>query len=232
MMLNVRLPVIFLSVFFFIFFSAYAPAFQVDTLSKIITKDDDSLILTGDTGREYLYTSLSRVRVDRAGNIHEDLLAPEDIENWPVIVEPGEMILDQGDEVRVRINRNGPQNQNDIVLGLSFIPESTTNNSAKGSGLQISVGYKAWLFIPGKAPLSGDVTAYRKATKIVIDNATNKILKIMVHSANDSGIDNNTVNSLMSLPGTKKEINATKSKFTLDIYEIDSMQKKIKELTL
>lgn len=227
-MINVRLVAIFLS----IFFSACTPAFQVDTLSKIITKDDDSLVLTGDTGREYLYTSLSRVRVDHAGNIHEDPLAPEDIESWPVIVDPGEVILDQGDEVRVRINRNGPQDQDDIVLGLSFIPESTVNNKAKGSGLQVSVGYKAWLFIPGNAPLSGDVTAYRKANKIVIDNSTNKILRIMVNGDNSSGISNATDNTLMSLPGTKKEIDATKGKLILDIYGIDSAKKKIKELTL
>lgn len=227
-MINVRLPVIFLS----IFFSAYAPAFQVDTLSKIISKDDDSLILTGDAGREYLYTSLSRVRVDRVGNIHEDLLAPENIENWPVIVEPGEVILDQGDEVRVRINRNGPQDQDDVVLGLSFIPEHTINNRAKDSGLQVSVGYKAWLFIPGKAPLSGDVTAYRKTNKIIIDNTTNKILRIMVHGDNGSGSGDGTDNSLMSLPGTKKEIDATKGKLILDFYGIDSAQKKVKELTL
>ncbi|EAN5735412.1 hypothetical protein EJD04_21860 [Salmonella enterica] len=227
-MINVRLPVIFLS----IFFSAYAPAFQVDTLSKIISKDDDSLILTGDAGREYLYTSLSRVRVDRMGNIHEDLLAPENIENWPVIVDPGEVILDEGDEVRVRINRNGPQDQDDIVLGLSFIPERTINNRAKGSGLQVSVGYKAWLFIPGQAPFRGDVTAYRTATKIVIDNNTNKILRIMVHGDNSLVSDNGTDNSLMSLPGTKKEIDAIKGKLILDVYRIDGAQGKIKELTL
>ncbi|EHL4433048.1 hypothetical protein KDP88_002695 [Salmonella enterica] len=228
MMINVRLPVIFLS----IFFSAYAPAFQVDTLSKIISKDDDSLMLTGDTGREYLYTSLSRVRVDRVGNIHEDLLAPENIENWPVIVDPGEVILDQGDEVRVRINRNGSQGQDDIALGLSFIPERTINNRTKGSGLQVSVGYKAWLFIPGKAPLSGDVTAYRKANKIIIDNTTNKILRIMVHGDNSSGSGDGTDSNLMSLPGTKKEIDATKGKLILDFYGIDNAQKKVKELTL
>ncbi|ECI0840258.1 hypothetical protein AU892_24255 [Salmonella enterica subsp. diarizonae] len=227
-MINVRLVAIFLS----IFFSACAPAFQVDTLSKIITKDDDSLVLTGDTGREYLYTSLSRVRVDHAGNIHEDPLVPEDIESWPVIVDPGEVILDQGDEVRVRINRNGPQDQDDIVLGLSFIPESTTNNKAKGSGLQVSVGYKAWLFIPGNAPLSGDVTTSRKANKIVIDNTTNKILRIMVNGDNSSRISNATDNTLMSLPGTKKEIDVTKGKIILGIYTIDSTKKKIKELTL
>ncbi len=227
-MINIRLSVIFLS----IFFPVCSSAFQVDTLSKIISKDNDSLILTGDTGREYLYTSLSRVRVDRGGNIHEDLLDPEDIENWPVIVDPGEVILDQGDEVRIRINRNGPQSPDDIVLGLSFIPENTTNNSAKGSGLQISVGYKTWLFIPGKKPLRGDVTAYRKATKIVIDNNTNKILRIMVHGDNSSGSDNGTDNSLISLPGTKKEIDAIKGKLILDFYGIDGAQEKIKELTL
>lgn len=227
-MINVRLAGIFLS----IFFSACAPAFQVDTLSKIITKDDDLLVLTGDSGREYLYTSLSRVRVDHAGNIHETPLSPEDIEGWPVIVDPGEVILDQGDEVRVRINRNGPQSQDDIVLGLSFIPEIITNNKTKGSGLQVSVGYKAWLFIPGNTPLSGDVTAYRKANKIVIDNATNKILRVMFHGDNISGGSNITDNSLMLLPGTKKEIDATKGKFILDIYGIDSAKKKIKELIL
>lgn len=228
MMINVRLAVISLS----IFFSAYVSAFQVDTLSKIITKDDDSLVLTGDTGREYLYTSLSRVRVDHAGNIHEDPLAPEDIEGWPVIVDPGEVILDQGDEVRVRINRNGPQDEDDIVLGLSFIPESTTNNSAKGSGLQISVGYKTWLFIPGKAPLKGDITAYRKENKVVIDNSTNKIMRIMVHGDTSTGNGNVTDNTLISLPGTKKEIDVTKDKLILGIYTIDSTKKKVKELTL
>ncbi|HFW3090908.1 TPA: hypothetical protein ACIBE3_004583 [Salmonella enterica subsp. enterica serovar Reading] len=201
-------------------------------MAKIISKDDNSLILTGDTGREYLYTSLSRVRVDSAGDIHEDLLEPEDIENWPVIVEPGEVILDQGDEVRVRINRNGPQNQDDIVLGLSFIPERTTRKRGGGSGLQIAVGYKTWLFIPGSAPLKGNVTARRKSDQIIIDNATNKILRIMIRGENSDDSGNATDNSLMSVPGTTKEINATKGKLVIDIYGIGSAHNKIKELTL
>ncbi|EEC2776983.1 hypothetical protein CDA89_25500, partial [Salmonella enterica] len=101
-------------------YSITASAFQVDTLSKVIVKDNESLVVTGDTGREYLYTSLSRVYVDSAGNIQETLLSPDDVENWPLIVEPGEIILDRGDDVRVKINRNGQQLPEDTVLGLSF----------------------------------------------------------------------------------------------------------------
>ncbi|EAU3478339.1 hypothetical protein D8T09_27715, partial [Salmonella enterica] len=136
-------------------YSITASAFQVDTLSKVIVKDNESLVVTGDTGREYLYTSLSRVYVDSAGNIQETLLSPDDVENWPLIVEPGEIILDRGDDVRVKINRNGQQLPEDTVLGLSFIPENVKKNEQKGSGLQMSVGYKTWLFIPGTSKLRG-----------------------------------------------------------------------------
>ncbi|EJB1614790.1 hypothetical protein MUI22_005063, partial [Salmonella enterica] len=139
-------------------YSITASAFQVDTLSKVIVKDNESLVVTGDTGREYLYTSLSRVYVDSAGNIQETLLSPDDVENWPLIVEPGEIILDRGDDVRVKINRNGQQLPEDTVLGLSFIPENVKKNEQKGSGLQMSVGYKTWLFIPGTSKLRGKVS--------------------------------------------------------------------------
>lgn len=226
-MINVRFTVILFSVFF----SVCAPAFQVNTLTKIISEDNDSLILTGDAGREYLYTSVSRVRTDRAGNIHEDLLEPDDIENWPVIVEPGEVILDQGDEIRVRINRNGPQNQDDIVLGLSFIPESTTDNSTKGSGLQIAVGYKTWLFIPGKAPLKGHMTAFREGGKLVIDNMTNKILRIIPGGCAKNSKEECT-GALISLPQTQKRIDNTDSVRSLDIYLIGDSQKKIEVIKL
>ncbi|EJG5422732.1 hypothetical protein NAD24_004857, partial [Salmonella enterica] len=138
-------------------YSITVSAFQVDTLSKVIVKDNESLVVTGDTGREYLYTSLSRVYVDSAGNIQETLLSPDDVENWPLIVEPGEIILDRGDDVRVKINRNGQQLPEDTVLGLSFIPENVKKNEQKGSGLQMSVGYKTWLFIPGTSQLRGKV---------------------------------------------------------------------------
>ncbi|HIC6969603.1 hypothetical protein ACQSET_22210 [Salmonella enterica] len=211
--------------FVVIAYSAPGSAFQVDTLSKIITKDNESLLLTGDTGREYLYTSLSHVQVDSSGKIMETYLSPEDIENWPVIVEPGEVVLDKEDEVRVRINRNGQQSQEDIVLGLSFIPESTKDKEKKGFGLQMSVGYKTWLFIPGSSQLTGSVSAYRKGDKIFINNSTNKILRVVVNSNKDSnGI-------FMSIPGAKKEFDSVKGNFILDFYLADKSEK-IKEIKL
>lgn len=215
-----------------IIFPAFTRAFQVDTLSRIMTTDHDYLLLTGDSGREYLYTELSRVKVDRAGNINETPLTPEHIQDWPVIVDPGEIVLDQGDEVRVRINRNGPLRQDDIVLGLSFIPESAAGKEKSGSGLQIAVGYKVWLFIPGTAPLRGDVTASRQGDKIVINNATNKILRVAVSYCSSPGAGKCDDNSIISLPGTRKTLNATEGKYVLDVYGTDRMQKKIKVITL
>lgn len=215
-----------------IIFPSFTRAFQVDTLSKIMTTDHDYLLLTGDSGREYLYTELSRVQVDSKGNIHETPLTPEHIQNWPVIVAPGEVVLDQGDEVRVSINRNGPQRQQDIVLGLSFIPESAADKEKRGAGLQIAVGYKVWLFIPGTAPLKGEVTASRRGDKIVINNATNKILRVAVSHCSDPGVGKCDHNNIISLPETRKALDATEGKYVLNIYGTDRMQKKIKVITL
>ncbi|EBH8950664.1 hypothetical protein MVS59_004377 [Salmonella enterica] len=200
-------------------------AFQVDTLSKIIAKDSESLVVTGDTGREYLYTSLSRVQVDSAGNIQEFLLSPEDVENWPVIVEPGEIIIDRGDDVRVKINRNGQPLLEDTVLGLSFIPEHAKVNEQKGSGLQMSVGYKTWLFIPGTSQLRGKISAYRNGDKIFINNSTNKILRVVFNG------DKNENGLFMSLPGTKKEFDSIKGEGVIDFYLVDKSER-IKEIKL
>ncbi|ECF6065600.1 hypothetical protein FNO09_13230 [Salmonella enterica subsp. diarizonae] len=215
-----------------IIFPAFTRAFQVDTLSRIMTTDHDYLLLTGDSGREYLYTDLSRVQVDSEGNIHETPLTPEHIQDWPVIVDPGEIVLDQGDEVRVRINRNGPQRQDDIVLGLSFIPESAAVKEKRGSGLQIAVGYKVWLFIPGTAPLRGNVTASRQGGKIVVNNTSNKILRVAVSHCSGPGAGKCDDNSIISLPGTRKAFDATEGKYVLNVYGTDRMQKKIKVITL
>ncbi|EEG7923220.1 hypothetical protein NF163_003188 [Salmonella enterica] len=206
-------------------YSIPGSAFQVDTLSKIIAKENESLVVTGDTGREYLYTSLTRVYVDSAGNIQETLLSPDDVENWPVIVEPGEIILDRGDNVRVKINRNGQQLPEDTVLGLSFIPEIAKKNEQKGSGLQMSVGYKTWLFIPGTSVLRGKVSAYRNGNKIFISNSTNKILRVVINS------DKNENGLFISLPGTKKEFDSIKGEEVVDFYLVDRSEK-IKEIKL
>ncbi|EAW1164912.1 hypothetical protein PX617_005042 [Salmonella enterica subsp. enterica] len=206
-------------------YSIPGSAFQVDTLSKVIAKDNESLVVTGDAEREYLYTTLSRVYVDSAGDIQETLLSPDDVENWPLIVEPGEIILDRGDDVRVKINRNGQQLAEDTVLGLSFIPENVKKNEQKGSGLQMSVGYKTWLFIPGTSQLRGKVSAYRNGDKIFISNSTNKILRIVINS------DKTENGFFMSLPGTKKEFVSIRGEEVIDFYLVDKSGK-IKEIKL
>lgn len=208
-----------------------ARAFQIDTLTRVIDKDNEYLEITGEHDREYIYTQLTQIFTDNKEGIREIPLNPEQVSAWPVIVEPGEIVLDNGDKVRVRITRNGPRRDEDIVLGLAFIPEKVSGKSAKSLGLQISVGYKAWLFIPGKAPLQGLVTAHKENGKLVIDNATNKILR-MVPGGCDAGIKEECAGSVISLPGLRKQITVAEGVRTLDIYMIDDSQEKIKVITL
>ncbi|HFW3091205.1 TPA: hypothetical protein ACIBE3_004914 [Salmonella enterica subsp. enterica serovar Reading] len=220
------------TVLIFLFFSVPAArGFQIDTLTRVINKDNEYLEITGDHDREYIYTRLTQVFPDNKGGLREVPLDPGQVSSWPVIVEPGEIVLDKADQVRVRIMRNGPQQDEDRVLGLAFIPENVSGKTGRNSGLQISVGYKAWLFIPGKSPLKGQVTAVRENGKLIIDNMTNKILRIV-----PGGCAGNRKyecsGAVISLPQTRKQIDDTDSIRSLAIYLIGNSQKKIKVITL
>ena len=212
-------------------FSGNSVAFKVDSLSKVIDSDSQFFTLTGESEREYIYTYLTRVTADAKGKISETPVAPEKVSQWPVFIDPGEIILDKGDEVKVRISRNEISLQDDIVMGLSFIPESSSLKSSDTSGLQVAVGYKAWLFIPGKSPMTGDVRAYRTPGHIKIVNSSNKILRVMVDDCQQS-TQQSCQGAVMTLPGTEKMVSASGNKVILNIYMIDSNQKQIKEITL
>lgn len=208
-----------------------ARAFQTDTLTRVIDKDTQYIEITGEHDREYIYTQLTQVLTDKQDGLREVPVNPEQVSSWPVIVEPGEIVIDKADKIRVRITRNGPQQDEDRVSGLAFIPENVHGKQIQRSGLQISVGYKVWLFIPGKAPLKGQITAFRKDGKVIIENMTNKIVRIVP----DGCAENNKSEcsgTVISLPQTRKQLETAEHVRTLDIYLINDSQKKIKVITL
>lgn len=208
-----------------------AQGFEVDTLMKVVTKENEYLEITGQQEREYIYTQLTQVVSDKNGGLQEIPFEPGKVSDWPVIVEPGEIVLDKRDKVRVRINRNGPRRECDIVLGLSFIPEKISVKSSGDTGLQISVGYKSWLFIPGKSKLKGQVTASRKNGFVVIENMTNKILRL-IPAGCGAGLKGSCNGSVISLPGTIKKIETMDGVRTLNVYLIDDSQNMVKVIAL
>lgn len=214
-----------------LFFVHSVQAFKVDTLSKIVSRDKEYIILSGEGSREFVYTSLTHARTNQQGEIYEEQLDPSMVSEWPVIIEPGEVILDNYDEVRLKITRNSSVLHDDTVIGLSFIPDKVKASETKDSGLQLSVGYKTWLFLPGTSSLTGDVSVSRKNNDAVINNDTNKILRVVVDNCGKERSDSCS-GMVMSLPGTKKIINTPGEQLHLEFYTIDEKQKKIKELTL
>lgn len=213
------------------FIMSDARAFQIDTLTRVIDKDTQYIEITGEHDREYIYTQLTQVLMDKQDGLREVPVNPEQVSSWPVIVEPGEIVIDKADKIRVRITRNGPQQDEDRVSGLAFIPEKVHDKQIQRSGLQISVGYKVWLFIPGKASLKGQITAFRKDGKVIIENMTNKIVRIVPDGCAEKNKSecNGTV---ISLPQSSKQLEAAEHVRTLDIYLINDSQKKIKVITL
>lgn len=209
-------------------------AFQVSTLYKVINQDDHNYItLTGDNPyREYIYTTLSRVTVTKNGELSEEALKPEEVAQWPVIVEPGEIVLDTGEDVRVNITKNMKTPAEDSVLGVAFIPEpAQAHSDKKNTGLHMAIGYKTWLFIPGTAPLVGNISATRKGEQVLIQNQTNKILRVTI----DNCTKVNTVpchGFVFSLPNTTKSIAVKENKATLSMYTITTTPEKLKEVIL
>lgn len=206
-------------------------SFQIDTLSRVINNDTEYLEITGDNEREYIYTQLTQVFTNKKDGFREELLNPEFISSWPVIVEPGEIVLDKYDKIRIKITRNVQQQDEDTIVGLSFIPDNVSRKLNKDSGLNISIGYKAWLFIPGKSPLRGQVTAFKNNGKLVINNMTNKILRIVLDGCKKD-VRQQCNGSVISLPTTTKEIDVTENIRLLDIYLINDIQKKVRTITL
>ncbi|EKN3347920.1 hypothetical protein NE897_10310 [Yersinia ruckeri] len=213
--------------------SLNAYAFKVDSLLKVMDDKDNNIILSSDRadGREFIHVNLSAIIMSGENKWKEIPLDPNNVSTWPVLIEPGEIVLDAGDEVRVKIIRNTAYQPDDRVIGVSFIPDPESMK-INNSSLQVSVGYKTWLVIPGTNKFTGDINAKRDGQKITINNTSNKIIRVLPQDCASSG-PSECLSNIISLPGTTKEIDAESSvSTTLSFYDFSELSKKIKEVTL
>lgn len=213
--------------------SLHVHAFKVDSLLKVMNGQDNSVVLTSDreSGREYIHVSLSGIVMSGDDKGKEFPLDANNVSAWPVLVEPGEVVLDAGDEVKLKIIRNSERQSEDMVIGISFIPDAE-RVQIDNSSLQVSVGYKTWLILPGTSELIGDIRARRDGKKIIIDNISNKIIRVLPESC-ASNLPSECLSNIISLPGTSKIIDTESSgKNTLVFYSFADLSKKLKEVVL
>lgn len=213
--------------------SLNANAFKVDSLLKVMDDNNNNIIISSDrpTGREFIHLNLSSIIMSGENKGKEIPFDQNNVSTWPVLVEPSEVVLDAGDEIRVKIIRNTVRQTDDMVVGVSFIPDPE-KVQVNNSSLQVSVGYKTWLVIPGSSAFVGDVSAKRHGQKIIISNASNKIVRVLPNDCSGVG-PSKCLSSIISLPGTTKEIDSESTlSTTLSFYDFSELSKKIKEVTL
>ncbi|EKN4706584.1 hypothetical protein JE941_002713 [Yersinia ruckeri] len=184
-------------------FSAHA--FNVDSMVKYYNKED-SFILTGDKkdSREYIYTTISELTAVNGESV-ENNLSSSSVASWPVIAEPSEIILSDGDQVKVKIEKIYESSGGDRIFGITFTPDLMGKNDNKN--YNIGFGYKAWMIVPGNNPLQGDMSVARSDAlgSYVIKNGTNKVLEVDINYCGDNVLEKTCSGQLFIRPGVVKK---------------------------
>lgn len=164
--------------YFLLLLPFFSCAFSIDSMIKFSDKDDFFLVNGNSKEREYVYVTLSELISDKNNRHHEIFYDASNVTRWPVSAEPSEIIVSSGEQVRVRINKNYRPVGEDRIFGISFSPD--TLHDKKNNQYNIPFGYKAWLIVPGKDPLSGtvDVSKATGKNRYVIKNDTNKVMDV------------------------------------------------------
>ncbi|MGY0144671.1 hypothetical protein [Edwardsiella tarda] len=216
----------------FFLFPLSANAFKVDSLLKVMNDEDDYITLISDqeSGREFIHINLSTVEISGEKKGKEIPFDPQSVSLWPIIIEPSEIVLDAGDEVRVRITRNATNQANDLLVGATFIPDAKALR-VKDSTLQVSVGYKTWIVIPGSDPLLGEIEAKRDGESIVINNFSNKIIRALPDECINTTPDE-CLSNIILLPGATKKVKNSRRKSVISFYDFSSKNKAIKKISI
>lgn len=186
---------------------------------------EDFFIIKGnnESSREYVYIKLSELITSPNKKSHEIDYTNKNVRDWPIIADPAEIIVESGEEVKVKILKNYPDSENDRIFGLTFIPD--TINSKEDKKYNISFGYKTWFVIPSNAPMVGTLSAYKgnKLGDYAIKNDTNKVMEVTLDYCNQklSGKEDKCTGQLIAAPySTKnfslgKDVNSVEIKFYL-----------------
>ncbi|MEG0007352.1 MAG: hypothetical protein RR721_08510 [Aeromonas sp.] len=191
------------------------------------------MLLKNTTGRtEFINVRLSHLSVEN-NEVIEKPFKTEEFMNWPVYSTPSAVILDPGGAERVSLVRMNKDNQEDILIGVSLLPDtlSSFNNS-----VDISVGYKSWYLVPGKSAMVGQLDANRRAGELLLDNNTNKHLSVSIDSCENSESSNQDCEStLFLLSGASKiiPISALKGEGRkINIRYYDALKKTVKDISV
>ncbi|PLC60646.1 hypothetical protein B9P82_23825 [Citrobacter sp. L55] len=213
-------------------FTAYA--FNVDSMVKYQNKED-FFILTGDKkdSREYIYTTISELKAVKGKSVEDDL-SLSNVASWPVIAEPSEIILGEGDQVRVKIEKNFEATDEDRIFGITFTPDLIGQKGQKK--YNIGFGYKVWMIVPGNAPLKGDVFVEKSSVSgsYIIKNSTNKVLEVDINYCGNERESNSCRGQLFIRPGVDKkvELGVKTKKAEFSFYAGGDKNKMLKKIDL
>ena len=185
-------------------FSAHA--FNIDSMVKYYNKDN-FFILTGDKKetREYIYTTITELTVSNGKDVERELLS-SDVARWPIIAEPSEILLNDGEQVKVKIEKNHVDSNEDRIFGITFTPDLISNKGDKN--YNIGFGYKVWMIVPGKQKIQGDMSVMRGASlgDFIISNKTNKVVEVDVNYCKDASATKSCRGQLVIRPRADKKI--------------------------
>lgn len=208
-------------------------AFSVDSLFKIDSGKDNYLLLKNTTGRtEFVNVRLSHLSIEK-GEVIEKPFKTEEFMNWPIYSSPSSVILDPGGAERVSLVRMNKDNEQDMLIGVSLLPDtlSSFNNS-----VDISVGYKSWYLVPGQSTMTGQLIAKRNAGELLLDNNTNKHLSVSIDGCGNSEFsDQDCASTLFLLSGASKTIpiSALKGKGKkINIRYYDALKRTVKDIAV
>ncbi|HAU2969629.1 TPA: hypothetical protein JC740_003856 [Salmonella enterica subsp. diarizonae] len=214
-------------------------AFNVDAMIKVSETEDFFLINGSGSGREYLYVTLSELISDKNNKYHEVMFDANNVTIWPVMAEPSEVIVSQGEQVKVKIIKNYNSAGADRIFGVTFTPdiiETNNNKENKNEKINLPLGYKSWFIVPGKEPMTGSLNV-RKGEHLgdyVINNNTNKVMNVKVNYCGFSG-ESDCVAQVISRPYADKKVSlgANVKSAEMDFYPISGDQDKpVKKIKL
>ncbi|EDW4550378.1 hypothetical protein VQZ12_004709 [Salmonella enterica] len=171
-------------IYSFLFLPFTVNAFTVDSMIKVSGKEDYFVISGNSNHREYLYITLSELISDKNNRSHEVVFDVNNVTTWPVVVEPADVIVSAGEQVKIKIIKNYISSGNDRIFGVTFIPDALDENNGKKYNLPL--GYKSWFIVPGTDPIIGKPGARKgeHAGDYIISNNTSKVMNVKINYCN------------------------------------------------
>ncbi len=154
-------------------------AFSVDSLFKVDGENSRFFVLKNpERDPIYLAITLSELQRKAGGGYHETPFLAAEFLNWPLYIDPPDVVVDAEGEVRVSVIRANRVPEYDRIIGVSFIPDALRQQQEQpDSNVAISIGYKSWYIIPGSLPIKGEPTAWVGDGKIHFNNQSSRVLR-------------------------------------------------------